>query len=253
MTRRLPGKAMARTFSYIPDPPGRGEAFEPFLDELAAIFCPGQDLALAGHLGRAASRRMRCEVKRFAIGRAAGGDLAAVREHAALLLRAVVHDQNRSGNRRLIEPLVAALGYRRVQEELISYVQTGTDAEKIGATMAMYWARPPLGYSDGSRCEPTAGSQAVLDSLADLRSRYRQACLHAFVTRDSPELRFALSLGFTLDPADYPPESLPELGHAQRIILADPRRYDRILHTLKGHHPDPADPGPVDPPNPGTA
>jgi hypothetical protein len=98
--------------------------------------------------------------------------------------------------------------------------------------MAMYWTGVPLRYSNWSRRELTAGSKTELESLADLRDRYRQACLHAFVTRDDPELRFALSLGFTLDPAACPPELLPELGHAQRIILADPGRYERILHTL---------------------
>jgi hypothetical protein len=52
------------------------------------------------------------------------------------------------------------------------------------------------------------------------------------VTRESPELRFAPSLWFTLDPADYPAELQPELGQARRIVMADPARYERILHTL---------------------
>ncbi len=132
---------MAESLSCIPDPPHRSGAFEPLLDELAAIFCPGHDLALSPPWS-AGSGRWRCEVKRLAIGRSAGQDLAAVREHAALLLRAVVHDQCRIGNRQLIEPVVAALGYREVQERLISYVEIGTDVEKIGSAMAMYLARP---------------------------------------------------------------------------------------------------------------
>jgi hypothetical protein len=223
---------MARTFSYIPDPPGRSAAFEPLLDELAAIFCPGQDLLAASHLGPAADGYHRCEVKRSAIGRAAGQDLQAARRHAPLLVRAAVHDQCRSGIRGLVEPLVAAVGYRQVQEPLISYVETGTDAEAIGATMAMYWARPSLRYSNWERRELTAESKATRDSLVDLRDRYRQACLRAFVIRDSPGARFALSLGFSLDPRDYPPELLPELDHARSIVLADPGRYERILRTL---------------------
>lgn len=238
---------MTRTFSYIPDPPNRSEAFEPFLDELAVIFCPGQQLAATWASDAAVSRPWRCQVKRSAIGRAAAGDLAAVREHAALLLSAVVHDQCRSGNRQLIEPLVTALGYRRVQEALISYVETGTDAETIGATMAMYWARPPLRYTHWSRREPTADSKAKHDALEDLRGRYRRACLRTFVTRECPEARFALSLGFTLDPAAYPAELLPELGRAQGIILADPSRYERILRTRTDDHLVPSDPRPADP------
>jgi hypothetical protein len=222
---------MARTFSYIPDPPDRSAAFEPLLDELAAIFCPGQDLLAVGHLGPAADGYHRCEVKRSAIGRAAGQDLQAARRRASLLVRAAVYDQCRSGIRRLVEPLVAAVGYRQVQEPLISYVETGTDAEAIGATMAMYWARPSLRYT-WERRELTAESEATCDSLADLRDRYRQACLRAFIIRNSPGARFALSLGFSLNPGDYPPELLPELDQARSIVLADPGRYERILHTL---------------------
>lgn len=239
---------MAETFSCIPDPPGRGEAFEPFLDELAAIFCPDLEIRPAGPPGRAASVYARCEAKRFAVGRAAGQDLAAVREHSALLFRAVVHDQCRSGNRQLVEPLVMALGPEAVQGRLISYVEAGTDAETIGATMAMYWARARV-----RRPQPDAapGSQAAASSPAGLRSRYRQACLHAFVTRDSPALRYALSLGFTLDPAAYPPHALPELSHARRVILAGPRGYDRILRTLSGQPPSKGTS--ADLPGPGTA
>lgn len=44
-------------------------------------------LARAGSLGEAASRYMRCEIKRLAIGRVASRNLAAVREHADLRLR----------------------------------------------------------------------------------------------------------------------------------------------------------------------
>jgi hypothetical protein len=234
---------MAMAFSYIPDPPERSAAFEPLLDELAAFFRPDQDPPATFHLGPAASGYQRCEAKRSAIGRAAGKDLEAVRGHAPLLLRAVVHDQCRSGIQHLVKPLIAALGYRQVQEALISYVETGTDAEAIGATMAMYWAQPLLSYSNWDRREPTAESKATRDSLADLRDRYRQACLHAFVARNSPDARFALSLSFTLDPRAYPAEVLPELDHARTIVLADPGRYERIMHTLNSHSANPAAPG----------
>lgn len=221
-------------FPYIPDPPGRSAAFELLLDELAAILCPGQDPLATFHLGPAASAYQRCQAKRSAIGRAAGQDLEVIRGHEDLLLRAAVHDQCRSGIRQLVRPLVAALGYRPVQEALISYVETGTDAEAIGATMAWYWARPPLVYrgrANWQRRQPTADSEAGWESLADLRTRYRHACLRAFLARHDPQVRFALSLGFTLDPAAYPAESLPDLEHARRIVLADADRYERLLRT----------------------
>jgi hypothetical protein len=224
--------------SYIPDPPDRGEAFEPLLDGLAAIFCQGQDLTPAVTENAAASRYSRCERKRAAIGRAAAQDLELVRASAALMLDAVVHDQCRSGNRQLIDPLVAAVGYRAVQEALIGYVDNGTDAEAIGATMAWYWARPGLVYlgrAKWERRQPTADSKAAWDGLADLRSRYRHACLRAFLAREDPQARFALSLGFTLDPATYPPEAMPDLEHARRIVPADRDRYEHLLRAQTEH------------------
>lgn len=244
---------MARAISYIPDPPDRSAAFEPLLDELAAIFCPGEDLAASWPEGRAESCHMRCEVKRLAISRAAGQDLPLVRAHASRVLRAVVHDQCRSGIRQLVDPLIAALGYRPVHEALIGYLEGGSEAEMIGSTMAWYPATPPLRYTKAGweQREPTAESKAQRDAVADLRHRFRHACLHAFVVRDSPELRFALSLRFTLDPADYPAKLQPELRQARRIILAAPARYERILHTLK--EPPPAGAaGPVEDLDPGS-
>lgn len=223
-----PGEKVMRLVPYIPDPPDRGEAFEPLLDDLAAVFCHGQDL------NAAESRYARCESKRLAIGRSAAEDLDLVRAHAALVLRSVVHDQCRSGNRQLIDPLVAALGYRPVQEALIGYVEKGTDAEAIGATMAWYWTRPRLVYQgtgNWQQRQPTADSKAAWDALADLRDRYRHACLRAFLARDAPDTRFALSLGFTLDPAAYPAGSALDLEHARRLALADPDRYERLLRA----------------------
>jgi hypothetical protein len=37
-----------------------------------------------------------------------------------------------------------------------------------------------------SRRELTAGSKAIHNSLADLRERYQQACLHTFITQRPP-------------------------------------------------------------------
>jgi hypothetical protein len=208
-------------------------ALEPLLDGLATIFCRGQDVT-ATVTDEAVSRYSRCERKRATIGRAAALDLDLVRTNAGLVLGAVVHDQCRSGNRQLIKPLVAAVGYRPVQEALIGYVDYGTDAEAIGATMAWYWARPGLVYlgtANWERRQPTADSKAAWDALADLRTRYRHACLRAFLARDDPGVRFALSLGFTLDPADYSAELLPDLEHARRVVLADADRYERLLRA----------------------
>jgi len=141
-------------FSYIPDPPDRGEAFEPLLDDLVAIFCQGQGATPNVAENATATRYARCTRMRAAVGRAAAQDLDLVRANAALVLAAAVHDQCRSGNRKLVDPLVAALGYRPVQVALIGYVENGTDAEAIGATMAWYWARPQLVYLGAAKADP---------------------------------------------------------------------------------------------------
>ena len=56
------------------------------------------------------------------------------------MLRAGVLERNPSLNRVFIEPCVRSLGGRRVLEELLRYLDSGTDAEKAGAASALYWA-----------------------------------------------------------------------------------------------------------------
>lgn len=180
-------------------------------------------------------RHHRCEVKRFRIGEAAHENPDTTRRHADLLIRAAMHDQCRSGIRQLVQPLVEALGYRPVQEAIIEYARTGTETEKVGATMAWYFARPPLRYASREafdRGEPTAESKAAQGALADLHERYRAACLAAFLACEDPDARQDLSLGFTLDPAAYPDDLQPALQRARQIITADPERYRRILATV---------------------
>lgn len=121
-----------------------------------------------------------------------------------------MHDQCRSGIRQLVLPLVDALGYRSVQSAIVEYVQTGTDTEKVGATMAWYTAQSPLKY--GSRDDfknriPTKQSKAQRNSLADLRDAYRAACLEAFLACEDLGTRHDLALWIDPDPASYPEHS----------------------------------------------
>ncbi|MGW8889266.1 hypothetical protein [Streptomyces sp. NPDC055749] len=149
----------------------------------------------------------RNEVKRFQIGEAAAQGPVATRQHADLLMHAAVHDQCRSGIRQLIEPLVKALGYRQVQSAIVEYMKNGSDAEKAGASMAWYFARPGLQYAsmkDLRRGISTEESKAELEALADLRDDYRAACLVAFLACEDPETREDLSLDLSFDPAVYP-------------------------------------------------
>lgn len=206
----------------IPDPPGRESAFEPLLDALLPIFCPEWRLppVMAGE-----HPHHRCEVKRYRIGQAAQADPGATRRHAAQLLHAAMYDQCRSGIGQLIRPLVDALGHRELQTAIVNYVQTGADAEKIGAAMAWYWARPGLKYAswdDLRNKVPTPESQAAQAALNDLHDAYRAACLEAFLTTEDPAARQALSLWIDRDPGAYPVHLRGSQVLAWGIIMADP-------------------------------
>ncbi|MFJ3877176.1 hypothetical protein ACIPW5_06935 [Streptomyces sp. NPDC090077] len=217
------------SLEMLPDRAGREVDFERMLDELLPIFCPDWELPpiMEGE------PQYHCnEVKRYQLGEAAAQDPAATRQHASLLTHAAVHDQCRSGIRQLIQPLVTACGYRQIQAAIIDYMRTGSDAEKVGAGMAWYFARPGLQYAsmaDLRRGMPTEESKAALEALADLRDDYRSACLSAFLACEDPETLQDLSLELSLDPADYPADLRTSHEKARLIILADPERYRRLL------------------------
>src|SRR5215469_10489119 len=217
------------TVSMIPDQPGRETAFEPLLDNLLPIFCPGWEMP---QLIASEHQRHRCEVKRFRLGEAAEADRDLTRQHADLLTHAAMHDQCRSGIQQLIQPLVDALGHRPVQTSIIEYVRTGTDAEKVGATMAWYAAQAPLKYrsrDDLRNGIPTRKSKAVRDALADLRDAYRAACLDAFLACDEPGTRHDLALWIDPDQAAYPEHLRPGHQRAWKIITGAPEHYRLIL------------------------
>jgi hypothetical protein len=213
------------TVEMIPDPPGREIAFEPQLDDLLPIFCPDWELPpiMAGE-----HQHHRCEVKRYQIGQAAQADLEATRRYSGQLLHAAMYDQCRSGIGQLMRPLVDAIGYRELQTRIVGYMQTGAGAEKIGATMAWYWARPGLKYAsrdDLKNGTPTQESRAAQEALSDLRDTYRTACLEAFLASDDLTAQQALSLWIERDPAAYPADLQASHELAWQIITADPEHF----------------------------
>ncbi len=144
----------------------------------------------------------------------------------------------RSGINQLVRPLVNALGYRWVQEEIIRYVRTGSEAEKVGATMAWYFARPPIEYAEYASWEegiPTSESKAAVEALSDLRDCYRDAVLAAFLSCEDPGVRQDLSLWVSLDPSVYPDDLQIAQKRAKDIILADPEHYRRLLQRSVHH------------------
>ncbi|MEU8776623.1 hypothetical protein [Streptomyces sp. NPDC048606] len=225
----------------LPHRAGREVDFEPLLDELLAIFCPDWELP---PIMEGEHQHHRNEVKRYQLGEAAAQDFAATRQHADLLLHAAVHDQCRSGIRQLIHPLVAACGHRQVQAAIIDYMRTGSDPERIGASMAWYFSNPGLRYASMEelrRGVPTEENKAAVEALADLRSDYRSACLSAFLVCEDPQTRQDLSLDLSLDPADYPTGLRDSHEKARLIIEADLERYRRLLERCTHRPPSASD------------
>ncbi|MFF8029613.1 hypothetical protein ACFZDJ_53170 [Streptomyces sp. NPDC007896] len=215
----------------IQDRPGREAVFEPLLDELLALCSPDRVLP-ERMVGK--HQHHRCGVKRREIGRVAEADPGLTRWHADLLVHAAMHDQCRSGINQLVRPLVNALGYRWVQEEIIRYVRSGSEAEKVGATMAWYFARPPLKYASWEERIPTSESKAAVEALSDPRGCYRDAALAAFLSCKDSGVRQDLSLWVSLDPSVYPDDLQIAQKRAKDIILADPEHY-RWLLQRSGH------------------
>jgi hypothetical protein len=148
------------------------------------------------------------------------------------LINAAVHDQCRSGINQLIRPLVKVLGHRWTQEQIIHYVRAGSNAQRVGATMAWYWSRPGLRYAsmdDLRNGMPTTESKAALDTLSDLRADYRDAVLAAFLACEDPETRQDLSLWISLEPSAYPGPLQDDHQRAKSLILAAPEHYRLML------------------------
>ncbi|MFD8570145.1 hypothetical protein [Streptomyces sp. NPDC059639] len=218
----------------IPDPPGREAAFEPLLEELLKIFSPvwpHAEQILDEHPHR------RCEAKRWEVGRAAEENPDRTRQHADRLFHAAVHDQCRSGINQLIRPLVKALGHRWTQEQIVRYVRAGSNAEKVGATMAWYFSRPGLKYAsmdDLRNRIPTPESKAVLDALAGLRAAYRNAVLTAFLNCEDLTTQQNLSLWISLEASGYPDALQDDHHRVKQLILAEPDHY-RLMLERSGH------------------
>ncbi|TWJ24515.1 hypothetical protein JD76_04666 [Micromonospora endolithica] len=157
-------------------------------------------------------------------------DLAATL--AGQVLAAVVCDEDVAANRQLIEPMLTAVGRRRVQEYLISVVTSGPLLQRVCAVRAWYWSQAVLVYESPEALpsrQPTTGSQAQDDEVADLRAWYRAACLTAFVECDHNTTREWLARGFILDESFYPSNLQGRVAAARAIAESDPVRFKELI------------------------
>ncbi|MBG0561337.1 hypothetical protein [Actinoplanes aureus] len=209
--------------------------FEQRLDELLAELCPEWSVPQIPEPYRGDRRLVAYErrnVKRLHLGRL----LSTSPEVAAALgdrvLDVVACDEDVSFNKQLINPMLAALGRRAVQNYLIGVVETGSEHKKVCAVRAWYWSQVSLLYRSAEALQarrPTPDSRAADDEVADLRARYRIACLTAFVTCRQTATREWLAKGFLLKEDYYPANLHGLVAQARAIAEADANRYSKLL------------------------
>jgi hypothetical protein len=208
------------------------EDVQDLLDGLIQQLCPGWECVLPERLEANHARHELIAAKRMQVARALQRSPDQTLALAEQVLAAIVADEDPSCNRQLVEPLVAAVGRRAVLAGLLSYVQSGSPAQKAGAVRGWYWAQPTVVYAssaDFRARRPTLSSRGEADEVADLRRLLRTACLTAFLTTEDAQVRAELAMWFTLNPGDYPPAIAGSVDHARRVAAGDPQRYHRLL------------------------
>jgi hypothetical protein len=131
-----------------------------------------------------------------------------------LMLRAAVYERDPSFNRLFILPCLRCFGPRRVNEELLKYLESGTDLEKGGAASAFYWS---LQRSD----------DVPEEDIEDLRTRIRHGFLTEFVANEDADVRLQILPFLRLDPQFYPEELQMTLSQAIKLYRDYPDKYKR--------------------------
>lgn len=153
------------------------------------------------------------------------------------LIRAIIHDPNPSFNRQLIEPALAAVGRRKVQEALLDLLSGGTNAEKAGAARAWYWTQVPLRFDGAANWKariPTEESQREYNAIEDLRTRWRETALREFISNEDLDVRRCILPGLTLNPAHHPDDLKDLVATAVHIARTHPDEYirHRVEHQV---------------------
>jgi hypothetical protein len=210
-------------------------AFEQLLDALLAELSPGWVVPASPKDANSTPGYLAYErrnVKRMQVASVLRAQPQLAVAVADTVLDAIVCDEDVSFNRQLIEPLLDAVGRRTVQEHLISVASSGSLLHRVCSVRAWYWSQPVLVYNSSQALRdgrPTAASKAEDDEVAGLRTRYRAACLTAFVDHDHTPTREWLASGFILNASDYPQELTVTVATARAIAEEDPIRFKALL------------------------
>lgn len=126
----------------------------------------------------------------------------------APMLNAAIDEVNPSYNKSFVLPCMNAFGARRVNEYLLSVIESGTDFRKAGAINALYWANVPLTFPGDARSfdiqNATPDSREQYEALADVWTRKRRLLLETFVMNPNVDVRRSIIPRLSLDPLAYP-------------------------------------------------
>ena len=124
------------------------------------------------------------------------------------LLDAAIDEVDPSSNRWFVEPCMERFGPRRVNEYLLSVVESGTDFRIAGAVNALYWAQVPLSFRnvalDGELPSfdiehATPESRGAYMALQDVWARKNRLFLETFVGNPSVQVRRSIIPALNLD------------------------------------------------------
>jgi hypothetical protein len=147
------------------------------------------------------------------------------------MLDAAIDEINPSYNRYFVDPCMGSFGPRRVNEYLLSVVESGTDFRKAGAINALYWAQVPLSFPiDAPSFDiqyATRESRAAYEGLRDIWERKQRLFLETFVANSSVDVRRSTIPALDLDPQDYPESHRPLVTQAIEIARSHTDHFIR--------------------------
>ena len=130
-------------------------------------------------------------------------------------LQAAVLEENPSLNRYFVEPCVRSWGWIAVSQQLLEYLQKGSNTERAGAASAFYWVQGNPRNED----------------LAPIKQRIRSAMLREFVQNKCPHVRQRIIPMLNFDSALYPAEDHGFLLDAINIARSSGDEY--IAHRIE--------------------
>lgn len=140
------------------------------------------------------------------------------------LLHAAVYETSPLRVQAFMEPLVKAFTVKRVYQNLIDYIEKGTDFEKAGAVNALHWVGERKSSGESGRHRPDMGMM----SLDDYR---RMLYMNTFINNHDLDVRRSIITYVDMDPftANAPMKELIE--KVTKLARAHPDEY--IRHRIE--------------------